>query len=114
MKQLRIFILSLFLALSVGCISNPTQNALSVVTTSADLYFYYENGEVVNFIDQAVLSDLELTQVLESLDQIDRSVEKFYTLLQSPYRHEYSFLIRKNTNLHIATIRNIFYIIIRC
>lgn len=67
--------------MSGGC-SAP--NTLSVISSSTNLYYYYEDGEVVNFIDQAKLSDLELTQAIEALDQIDRSKKKLMVYKDQP------------------------------
>lgn len=76
--------LSMILMFSSGCaeFGKSSQHALSVVTTSTNLYYYYENGEVVNFLDQANLTEIELIQVIEALDQAERSKERL-TLYKS-------------------------------
>lgn len=76
----------LLLTFSIGCINmgQSTNHALSVITTSTDLYYYYDSGEVVNFLDYANLSDLELTQILEALDQVDRSKSKLLLYKDQP------------------------------
>jgi len=64
--------------------SSFTVNTLSVVTSATNLHWYYENGEVINFIDQAKLSDIEIAQVIEAMDQIDRSKEKLLVYKENP------------------------------
>lgn len=70
------------IALLVGC-SAPA-NTLSVISSAADLSYHYESGEAVEFIDNADLSDLEITVVLEALDQIDRSKARLKALTDDP------------------------------
>lgn len=70
---LSLIIVSLSGCTIMGSASNRGMNALSVVTTSAELYFQYENGSVVNFLDQAELTELELVSIMEALDQAERS-----------------------------------------
>ena len=77
-----LFTLLLVGALS-GCSLQPT-NTLSVIHSAADLSYHYESGEAVNFIDNATLTDLEVTIVLEALDQIDRSKGRLEALLETP------------------------------
>ena len=81
MKKLLLTILlpiSLILTGCIGTMGQTTQNALSVVTTTADLvYLYdYEEKQIVEFLDNATLSELELSQILEAIDQVDRSRAK--------------------------------------
>ena len=76
-------ILTAFLsAWLVGC--STAANTLSVVHSAADLSYHYESGHAVDFIDNAELSDLEVTIVLEALDQIDRSKARLEALMKSP------------------------------
>ena len=75
-------ILALILATTLaGCSGlNTSERTLSVITSATNIAYYYENGEAVEFIDNAPLSDLEMTMVLEAFDQIDRSkgILKYY------------------------------------
>jgi hypothetical protein len=71
--------------LMVGCSLQPS-NTLSIISSAADLSYHYESGEAVDFIDNAELTDLEVTIVLEALDQIDRSKSRLKTLADDPER----------------------------
>lgn len=68
-----------------GCSLQPA-NTLSVISSAADLSYHYESGEAVDFIDNAELSDLEVTVVLEALDQIDRSKSRLKAFTDAPER----------------------------
>lgn len=85
-KFITSFILVVVLVFSSGCaeFGKTTVNALSVVTTSTNLVYYYDNGEVVDFIDKAKLTDLEIIQVIEALDQADRSRAKLQGYKDNP------------------------------
>jgi hypothetical protein len=71
--------------LMVGCSLQPA-NTLSIISSAADLSYHYESGEAVDFIDNAELTDLEVTIVLEALDQIDRSKSRLKALADDPER----------------------------
>ncbi len=73
----------LVLAALTGCSLQPS-NTLSVISSAADLSYHYESGEAVDFIDNATLTDLEVTVVLEALDQIDRSKTRLKALTDDP------------------------------
>ena len=75
MNKLKAFLAGLVLSLAVtGCTTFDTSTrTLSVVTSATNLSYYYTNGDIVNFVGHAELSEMELTSVLEALDQIDRS-----------------------------------------
>ena len=85
-KILNVVLLSMVLMFAQGCaeFGKSSENALSVITTSTNLYYYYENGEVVDFLDQAELTDIELTQVLEALDQAERSKARLNMYKEEP------------------------------
>ena len=68
-----------------GCSFQPT-NTLSAIHSAADLSYHYESGQAVEFIDNADLSDLEVTVVLEALDQIDRSKSRLKAFTDAPER----------------------------
>lgn len=68
-----------------GCSLQPT-NTLSVISSAANLSYHYESGEAVEFIDNATLTDLEVTMVLEAMDQIDRSKTRLKAFTDSPER----------------------------
>lgn len=78
-------VLCSLIAVLVGCSLQPT-NTLSVIHSAADLSYRYESGEAVEFIDNAELSDLEVTVVLEALDQIDRSKSRLKAFTDAPER----------------------------
>ena len=69
--------LGLVLALSMtGCSGfnmDTTKQTLSFVTSAANLKYYYESGDVVNFIDSVELTDQEITRVITALEAIDKS-----------------------------------------
>lgn len=69
--------LGLVLALSMtGCSGfnmDATKQTLSFVTSAANLKYYYESGDVVNFIDSVELTDDEITRVITALEAIDKS-----------------------------------------
>jgi hypothetical protein len=69
----------------VGCSLQPS-NTLSVISSAADLSYHYESGQAVEFIDNATLTDLEVTVVLEALDQIDRSKSRLKAFTDAPER----------------------------
>jgi hypothetical protein len=73
----------LFATALPGCSGQPV-DPISVIHSAADLSYHYESGQAVEFIDNAELTDLEVTIVLEALDQIDRSKSRLETLLKSP------------------------------
>jgi len=75
MKKL---MLGLVLALSLTGCSNifnmdTTKQTLSFVTSATNLKYYYESGDIVNFIDTVELEEDEITRVLTALESIDRS-----------------------------------------
>ncbi len=71
---MRKIVATLFLgAVLTGCSLDTTNRTLSVITSATNIAYTYENGQIVKFIDNAPLSDLEITMVLEAFDQIDRS-----------------------------------------
>jgi len=72
-------------ALVTACSLQPA-NTLSVISSAADLSYHYESGEAVEFIDNATLTDLEVTVVLEALDQIDRSKARLKAFTDEPER----------------------------
>ena len=79
----KILAIALILTLS-GCSAGPTAQTLAVVSSAADLTYHYESGHVVDFIGNAELSDLEITVVLEALDQVDRSKARINAMLDDP------------------------------
>ena len=80
MKILMVLVATVALS---GCFMQPA-NTLSVVSSAADLAYHYESGEAVEFIDNAELTDLEVTVVLEALDQIDRSKGRLKAPMSDP------------------------------
>lgn len=66
-----------------GCSLQPA-NTLSVISSATNLKYYYENGQAVEFVDNAELTDLEITRILEAMDQIDRSKERLQELVNKP------------------------------
>lgn len=87
MKYIKAFLVSVMLLMGTGCANfniDSAENALSVVTTSTNLVYYYDNGEVVNFLDKAELTDLEIVQILEALDQAERSRAKLTLYKEQP------------------------------
>lgn len=71
--MIRGLLLGLCLTVLTACSLDTTNRTLSVITSATNIAYHYENGEAVRFIDNAPLSDLEITMVLEAFDQIDRS-----------------------------------------
>ena len=71
------YILASLIALTLAaCSSNPTApiaDAVSVSSTVADLKYQLEAGEVIETLDNAEITDFEVTVVIEALDQLDRS-----------------------------------------
>jgi len=62
--------------LMAGCVAgNTTQSALSVLTSATNIsYTYNENdNEIVTFVDNAKLTEMETVSVLEAMDQVERS-----------------------------------------
>lgn len=45
--------------------------SLSAATAAANLRYYYETGEVVNFLDQANLTEQEVDTIIMTLSEID-------------------------------------------
>jgi hypothetical protein len=76
---------TLFTVIMVGCSLQPA-NTLSVISSAADLSYHYESGQAVEFIDNATLTDLEVTVVLEALDQVDRSKSRLKAFTDAPER----------------------------
>ena len=77
-----------FLALS-GCAflqNSTTAKALSVVMSATNLTYYYETGQAVEFVGNAELTDFETTQILEALDQVERSKHRLKSYQKSPER----------------------------
>jgi hypothetical protein len=71
---MRKVVATLFLgSVLTGCSLDTTNRTLSVITSATNIAYTYENGQAVKFIDNAPLTDLEITMVLEAFDQIDRS-----------------------------------------
>ena len=66
-----------------GC-SLSTVTSTPVISSAVNLKYYYENGQALEFIDNAELSDIEITQILEAMDQIDRSKKRLQSLVDSP------------------------------
>jgi hypothetical protein len=66
-----------------GCSLQPA-NTVSVISSATNLKYYYENGQALEFIDNAGLSDVEITQIIEAMDQIDRSKDRLQVLIDSP------------------------------
>eukprot|EP01008_Symbiontida_sp_HLA12_P000371 NODE_136_length_1235_cov_2.335432_g133_i0.p1 GENE.NODE_136_length_1235_cov_2.335432_g133_i0~~NODE_136_length_1235_cov_2.335432_g133_i0.p1 ORF type:complete len:168 (-),score=17.32 NODE_136_length_1235_cov_2.335432_g133_i0:270-773(-) len=79
------FIIAAIASFLAACSLQPT-NTLSVISSAADLSYHYESGEAVGFIDNAELTDLEVTVVLEALDQIDRSKARLKAFTDEPER----------------------------
>lgn len=75
MDKFRTFLAGILLMFAVaGCSTLDTSaRTMSVVTSATNLSYYYTNGDIVNFVGNAELSEMELTSVLEAMDQIDRS-----------------------------------------
>jgi hypothetical protein len=82
MRSLITAAIATFLA---ACSLQPA-NTLSVISSAADLSYHYESGQAVEFIDNATLTDLEVTVVLEALDQIDRSKSRLKAFTDEPER----------------------------
>lgn len=83
----KLFAALLTISLLTGCTSfeqSTTVAALSTITAATNLTYYYDSGEAVEFIDNAPLSDMEATQILEALDQADRSRERLHGYKNHP------------------------------
>lgn len=75
----KLLLASLLITL-IGCATHTPQRTMSIITSATNLSYHYTNGDIVTFVGNADLTDLELTSVLEALDQIDRSstILKYY------------------------------------
>lgn len=71
--NIKSFVLVLGIAATTlaGCASAP--DTLSVISSATNIAYEYEQGRVVDYVDNVELSNLDQTRVLEALDQIDRS-----------------------------------------
>lgn len=78
----------------IAACSTTGSHALSVVASATNVTYYYENGQAVEFIDNADLTDDEVVIVLESLEQIDKSKR-----MLKPYRDNPALLIRDIDNV---------------
>jgi hypothetical protein len=72
---MKYLILAFFMIMLFGCAysSTTTKKTLATITSATTIAYHYTDGELVTFVGNATLTDLELTSVLEALDQIDRS-----------------------------------------
>lgn len=82
--MIKTFFIVFILTLTLGCTQLTTQ-ILSVSLAAAELEYYYEDGQAVDFVGEVQLTDLELSLVIDSLDQIDASKKKI-RLLKTEYR----------------------------
>lgn len=82
--MIRGLLLGLCLTLLTACSLDTTNRTLSVVTAATNLSYHYTNGDIVTFVGNVPLTDLELTSVLEALDQIDRSQTLLKQYLDNP------------------------------
>lgn len=87
----KILVAAVLAASLVGCgtlmdSGDSVAKALSTITAAANLKYYYENGEAVEFVDNAELNEVETTQLLEALDQVERSKERLKEYEKSPER----------------------------
>lgn len=56
-----------------GCSIDQASRTLSVVSSAANVKYYYDNGDAVNFVGNAELTSFEAARVLEALERIDNS-----------------------------------------
>lgn len=86
MNKLSKFSITLALIVSLsGCeLFQTTNTSLSVLTSAVNVKYLYETGKAVEFIDKANLSEQEVTKVLVSLEQTDKSREKLSLIEDNP------------------------------
>ena len=69
----------------VGCVGlNTTKQTMAVVSSATNLSYYYINGDIVNFVGNADLTDLETTQVIDAMDLLDRSTKILKKYKENP------------------------------
>lgn len=76
------FFISLFL---YGCKNNINiTTAQDVIVSSVNFKYYYENGDFVNVILKADLSEEELDSLITALDKIQNSKDSLNSLVNEP------------------------------
>lgn len=73
MKYLLIPFLAVFLTACSGI--DTTNRTLSVIESTANLKYYYETGEAVDYLDNAQLTQLEKSIITDSINTIKASNE---------------------------------------
>lgn len=72
------------LAVLAGCTMHTGTQALTVAASAANVKFYYENGQAVDFLDNAELTEQEAETVVEALLTIDKAKARLNALAAEP------------------------------